>query len=159
VTHEVALPSLGQSEAVLQRAAALQIAKEQQDAVLLGLDAANKNEPTSPPLTYCWPGDIGFFVGAPANFQMNTVVDSSFAVTNPSDRTLRPIISFGVVLAPYPWLNLLFGGTYSNVQTDVSPNAPTGGTAKAIAPDLQIWTFVWGLGGPFDLASLVIGGK
>lgn len=108
--------------------------------------------------SFCLLGDIGFFVGVPSSFQTNTVLNSSYAVTNPGSRTIRPLVSFGVALAPFPWINLLVGLTYSNVQTDTFPGAPLTGP-KSVPPDLQLCSLLFGVGGPFDLASLLIGGK
>jgi hypothetical protein len=109
-------------------------------------------------LLHCVPGDIGFYVGVPSSFQANTVLTTAYSVTNPASRTVRPLISFGLALAPFPWINLLMGLTYSNVQADTFPGAPATGP-KSLPPDLQVWSWLFGLGGPFDVASLFIGGK
>ncbi len=128
--------------------------------VAKGIAVTNGEVGKKEPSWNCGWGVLGFFVGIPATFQTDTVLNAAYAATNPGSRTLRPLVSFGLAIDPFPWLNFLAGATYSAVQADTIPGAPTGtGAPKTVPPDLKVWTSLVGVGGTFDVASLIIGAK
>jgi hypothetical protein len=86
---------------------------------------------------------LGIFGGVSTSFQVNTDISGS-----DSSRSVRPIVSFGLVIIPHPWVHILVGLTLSNVQSS---------TTGSSTGDVQMWSSVFGIGGPLDIASAFIG--
>lgn len=122
---------------------------------------AHRNNVAKVDLPNCTGEMFGGFVGIPSSFTADTVLNAAYSATNPGARTIQPLFSAGLVVDPFaPWLHFLLGVTYSNVQGDTSPGAPTAaGSPKANPPDLKIASWLLAVGGTFDVASLIIGAK
>lgn len=116
----------------------------------MGIDGLKKkiaNEPTSggPIATAtgwdvhragkCFPTSIGVFAALPSSFDANVSFDSVTA-----SRSVRPLISFGLLWAATPWLNVLVGATVSHVAVG----------DEGMERDKRVWSGLFALGTPID---------
>jgi hypothetical protein len=60
----------------------------------------------------CWPRMFGLFAALPSDFDANVRASSK---DKPISRNVRPVVSFGLLLAPRPYVHLLIGATFSHV--------------------------------------------
>jgi hypothetical protein len=92
----------------------------------------------------CWSMRLGGFLALPGSFNANIrPSDEASAVT--ASKEIRPMVSFGLLVAPYvPYLHVLVGVTYSHVT--IGP--------EGAALDHDLWSMFFGLGTTID----VIGG-
>ncbi|MGA7743203.1 MAG: hypothetical protein WBP56_03215 [Polyangia bacterium] len=143
-----------------------------------------------PLLGSCIYSRIGLFGGIPSQFQTNTTLYQPLMFSDgktpvltaqgntitglvTGSRSVRPLFSVGLVVAPIPAIHFLFGVTESYVQQDVGaaypvPSSVSPGNASTTSPqalagkvgvDSKVWTWTAGIGGTFDVASLFFGGS